>query len=242
MNDAAGVTQGKGREAHLKETPILFSGPMVRAILDGRKSMTRRVVKPQPEIPEGWTFQMPGPHSKRALRVCWECAKYGVRLCGPNYDVYWDTQTEWPCPYGVPGDRLVLLASWATEKKFDKRPPSKLPKAARIWSLWDGVDKPSWCGRTRRAMYAPMWVRAFFPRAETTAVRVERLQEISYKDVLADFCPDGITAEKMLASFTGKTFQNEWCESFWDSINGKKHPWASNPWVWVIEFKKQGGV
>ncbi len=112
----------------MRERPILFSGPMVKAILEGRKTMTRRVIKPQSNVSD-----------YRPIGV----SEVGVKKA---------------CPYGEPGDRLRVNETWATEKGYDKTSPSKLPKVnrPRIHYLADG-PKPSWAGRTRSPRFMVKW-------------------------------------------------------------------------------------
>lgn len=193
----------------MKERPILFSGPMVRAILAGRKTQTRRTVNPQPRLTDiaQWAF-------KRK-------AKDGGYWLFPNAE----EAVLRDCPYGVPGDRIIFLTTWATDKEFNHLAPSKLPKIARIWSLFEG-RKPEWCGRNRMGRFMPSVFRAVMPKGEITDVRVQRVQEISEADAMAE------GRSLMLDSPVG------YFPDTWDSINGKKHPWATNPWVWAITFKR----
>lgn len=90
------------------------------------------------------------------------------------------------CPYGSVGDRLVFLSTWAAPKKFDKVKPSKLPKNVRIWSHFDGIDKPNWCGRSRPGRFMPKWMRTRMPRGLITEVRAQRVQAISEDDAKAE--------------------------------------------------------
>lgn len=184
----------------MKEHPILFSGPMVQAILDGRKTMTRRVIKMPKwaqECNEDYEFEIDDdiPYSI--------CKKTG---CLAAID----------CPYGFPGDRLWVRETFCKDLdhnvfyKADNMPP------------WEDTKwKPS--------IFMPRWASRI--TLEITNVRVERLQEISGKDILA---------EGLDVKFTipGSFDALERFHGLWDSINGKKYPWSSNPWVWVIEFKR----
>lgn len=184
----------------VKERPILFSAPMIRALLDGRKTMTRRVI----------------PH-----RILDKLTMYEHHLM--------DAVNA--CPYGQPGDRLVVRVSWATDRRFNKLPPSKLPKSARIWSTLDG-DKPRWCGRTRVGRYLPRRFWWLMPKLEIESVRVERVKDITLADCAAEGAPPTHAADNVWDST--ETFQ-----SLWDSINkARGFGWDVNPWVWVLSFKR----
>ena len=146
----------------VKERPILMSGPMALAILAGRKTQTRRAMKPQPELRGGQWF--------------WKsCSWTDVSPRCPTGTL--ESPIDY-CPYGGPGDRL--------------RTASRLT-------------------------------------LEITAVRVERVQEIVHS-------PEDLLAEGVQSEEIGELQACEY-RDLWDSLNGKKHPWESNPWVWVIEFK-----
>lgn len=145
----------------MKERPILFSGEMVRAILDGRKTVTRRVCK----------FNAAG------------------RLKLPGSPKNWhrdDPDAVQACPYGQPGDRLVFLSTWAAPKEYDKVKPSRLPKDVKIWTLFDVTEKPPWAGRRRPGRFMPKWMRPRMPKGEVTGVRVERVQDITEEDAKAE--------------------------------------------------------
>lgn len=211
----------------MKERPILFSSPMVRAILDGRKTQTRRVVK---GITNADLFEPLGDdggflHSSK-------CTSFCDFACGGH---------EIACPYGVPGDRLVMLCGWATEKRYNKTPPRKLPKTAKVWSYFDGETKPAWCGRTRMGRHMPKWLRERMPRADVTCVRVQRLQAISEADAIAEGCEmDGAFPKEqphVSGGMVGWDDAREWYADLWDSINGDGS-WNTNPWVWVVDFRR----
>ena len=178
------------------ERPILFSGPMVRAILDGRKTVTRRIVR-------------------------------GVEM--PR------------CPYGSPGDRLWVRETWCLAHPdyhdTDREAGSRPVKDGRFYfyAATDDVDtgdgspwKPS--------IHMPRWASRI--TLEVVCIRVERLQEIDEVDILAE----GVTVD-VVAKLTGTpwadmpTLHHAW-ERLWDSINGDRASWASNPWVWRVEFRR----
>lgn len=203
----------------MKERPILFSGEMVRAILDGRKTQTRRVAR----IPRGYEEWTPEAGSDGTLV-----------LRGQGISTWVD------CPYGVPGDRLWARETWR------ERGTTGIHIAGEQDAEWleyraDGdVDGPSW----RPSIHMPKWASRI--TLEVTGVRVERVQDISEEDAIAE----GIQVEDR--SF-GRAWRNydsrmpsEWFThhtasfwSLWDSINAKRgYSWESNPPVWVVEFRR----
>lgn len=182
----------------MKERPILFSGPMVRAILAGRKTMTRRVVK----------------------------VNASGRYLG--------------CPYGGPGDRLWVRETWATSAYCNERAPAETAShGLPFWYAADGVVNftgattggPEFItrGKWRPSISMPRWASRI--ALEITNVRCERLQEISEGDAIAE-------GWKALANDNpGNGGPFDWFRVLWDSTT-KKHPWPSDPHVWVIEFKR----
>ncbi|KKN74875.1 hypothetical protein LCGC14_0386240 [marine sediment metagenome] len=205
----------------MKERPILFSGPMVRALLRevDPKTMTRRVVK-LPDAPNhlgDWepTF-LGGDGTTTDSR--------GVLV--PRIEGIWHTRTGKfiKCPYGQPGDRLWVKETW-------REPVSE--GSGYIDYLADHITKPSFI------IWRPS---IFMPRKfsrillEITAVRVERLQEISEEDAKAEGWP---VPELGTEISIRKAVPVIWFCDLWDSINAKRgYSWKSNPFCWVVEFKR----
>lgn len=213
----------------MSERPILFSGPMVRALLDGRKTQTRRIVKHQPIKGDVYATKDDG---------------------------VWGAQTErsvvtyFSSPYGLPGDRLWVRETWAVNKYYDGRPANKcgpipevavecreLPDAVRVLPSLAHRSIGEERGKWRPSIFMPRWASRITLQIE--GVRVERLHDIGKdgrkgKDVMAE----GITEEQIGA-------WRQWLHPddapahtygvLWDSINGKGS-WVANPWVWVVTF------
>ncbi len=153
----------------MKERPILFSGAMVRAVLDGTKTQTRRVVKPQP------TGFVGGP---------------GVTLRDgspapliPIDEDSGDYGREIHCPHGQPGDRLWVREAWRVIDAADCFAPRELTAAHRLWFEADGPHDPP-AGRYRPGMFMPRWASRI--NLDVTGVRVEQLQDISEADAMAE--------------------------------------------------------
>lgn len=198
----------------MKERPILFSGEMVRAILEGRKTQTRRLVKNPPAYSELYET------ARRELHMGFEIQWFNEGASLPfNY---------WQCPYGGIGSRLWVRETFSTT----------LTKA--IPGFGDGRDIRYTSFRANEGstpIPGQTWKPSIFmPRdlsritLEITAVRVERLQEITDADALAE----GV--DRTNTSIPG--YAKERFRRLWDQINGKRASWQSNPWVWVVEFKK----
>ena len=195
-----------------KQRPIIFSADMVRAILAGKKTQTRRVVKVQP------------PENTAGCVQVWK---------GENHWDFWgfngaETKRV-KCPYGVVGDQL-----WVREGYAD--------------ILWEVTASGK---EVRKIIYKadeqhgatiihPVWkTPLFMPRAasrillEITDIRVERVQDISEQDAIAE----GV---KFSGIGGGMNPHQDYC-GLWSRINGNES-WIENPWVWVIEFKRVGGA
>lgn len=211
----------------MKELPILFKAPMVRAILDGRKTQTRRVVKPQPEYRENEC--LPG--------------HYGTWFHGWNLDHkhvipsdYWKH-----CPYGQPGDRLWVRETHAIVPRTAYAMSAGVQQVLRPDDDHDAaVFREGWelsrPGRWRPSIHMPRWASRI--TLEITDVRVERLQDVSAKDAKAEGCqPPDLPTE--IAGVAGDYVADE-RTSFailWNRINGAGS-WDANPWVWVVEFRQ----
>lgn len=211
----------------MKQRPILFSAPMVRAILDGRKTQTRRIAMKPVRHPDLGNMYAPG-----AL-VAEREPQHVIERC---------------CPYGQPSDRLWVRETWQSVMN----PPAAKDDYgthALFYRATEG-DRPNWVEDDwtwRPSIHMPRWASRI--DLEVTGVRLERLQGISATDAIAEgiqrigdgfqrFHPDpddtkyeGITRDPVL-SYRG----------IWEQINGPGS-WADNPWVWVVEFKRlEGGA
>lgn len=197
----------------MKERPILFSGPMVRAILEGRKTQTRRVVKPQP-TDDG----------------------HGPKWYSGFDNVPGTIETNFPmpihCPYGQPGDRLWVRETWAQHPEFTHRSSGGCLYRADRGGDYQGAAQGDFCWRP--SIHMPRWASRI--TLEITGARVERLQDISEEDAKAEGIQWGMPCGYL---DTGTSDCSSKCKfkSLWESINGPGS-WDANPWVWVIEFKK----
>lgn len=214
----------------MKERPILFSGPMVRAILEGHKTVTRRPVKVQPR--------------DRADIGSYGAGQPFIRHPDP-------TKRNQACPYGQPGDRLWVRETWQGPLISDE-------EQAAHQSWWKDLKKfqdPAHCAyrasgddneyvdpdgdfhcKWKPSIHMPRWASRIL--LEITGVRIERLQDISEEQAVAE----GVHFDKRRWFTTdegGPAFiwPQHAFEHLWRSINGADS-WAANPWVWVVEFKR----
>lgn len=197
----------------MKERPIIFSAPSVRAILAGRKTMTRRPVK-LPEI-------ISEPGDADATSIGWIVHHES----GPGWHGW---MTEYPeegslplrCPYG---DRLWVRETWAP-KAID-------PECTVVaYRATDDACNGPW----RTSSHMPRWASRI--TLEITGVRVERLQGISSDDCIAEGIGDPVGAPLRYGSIT-EAWNRRAFQQHWESINGPGS-WAENPWVWVLSFKR----
>lgn len=196
----------------MKERPILFSGPMVRAILDGRKTQTRRVVKPQPETATDCPYHV-GVGQSRKSRTC---------------------------PYGTVGDRLWVREAWLPFDQDHVIGDCKVAYMAEATPTSEEIRKEyireGRNYRWRPSIHMPRWASRI--TLEITGVRVERLQEISETDAIAEGAMSQLCSMHDQPDAMKFTHRNGFT-NLWQSINGPES-WASNPWVWVIEFRRLG--
>lgn len=212
----------------MKYRPMLMSAPMVRAILDGRKTQTRRIVKPAPEkIGEGYMLPL-----------------------RPT------------CPYGWVTDRLYVREAWRPEE-LGEQPRDELgdlesdflsgtdgiryraddqflpiennQEASERWhellrpdETWPKLRPTRW----RPSIHMPKWAARIW--LEITAVRLERLQDISRGDCMEEGCP--------FPNMAAGPDPREWYSTLWDLLNEKRgYGWDVNPFAWVIEFRRVTG-
>lgn len=192
----------------MKERPILFSGPMVKAILEGRKTQTRRVVKPQPMMP--WR--------------AWDGAAH-----------HWqDGDDLMRCPYGQPGDRLWVRETWSLIDDHENMACIGYAAGpgidwAREW-IRCGVDRVEdarkFYGKSKApSIFMPRWASRI--TLEVTGVRVERVQDITPEDKEAE----GLNWNH---GYGPAAFESLWNEI----NGKRGYGWEANPFVWVVEFKQ----
>lgn len=223
--------------SEIKERPILFSAPMVRAILEGRKTVTRREVK------------------KRAALDCLAAGFEPAFLALPgNADL---------CPYGQPGERLWVRETWGViSHDFDEHgnmidwKPDRPASAIREMRFGHGYysghviyradGEAEWAGDDDgggddRSAWKPS---IHMPRIasrillEITEVRVEQLQDISDAQCIAEGL--GLNERAIGVKMTvpqGASMPKTMFSELWSAINGRES-WDANPWVWVLEFKQ----
>ncbi|NWD33999.1 hypothetical protein HX793_29810 [Pseudomonas reactans] len=242
----------------MKERPILFSAPMVRAILEGRKTVTRRTMKVQPVLKGNF----------------WEVYGAGWGKDVTNVPAVPGHSLSYNCPYGKPGDRLWVRETWYCNHSEVQKGPylqpadmADLDQAREDGDLVyaaDGLEpyeqeQPTW----KPSIHTPRWVSRIL--LEITDVRVERLQDISDDQAKAEGCFFTDYGQQCFRGGTGwkdvgdcptqaghqqrngwaweKTTSHEQClftprfafANLWNATGGE---WDANPWVWVVEFKR----
>ena len=236
----------------MKERPILFSAPMVRALLAGTKTQTRRVVKPQPA---------PNRPHDGGTRWAYDIHKDGLHVpVGSVGHLSVKEKTGLKCP-GQPGDRLWVRetfqyrgASYDGEGLEDSEwfrcygeggaPDNWDPMYPAGWkpsrhmsvrAMTEPADQEdgvtSWITKKIPSIHMPRWASRI--TLEVTSVRVERLQDISEADAAAE----GVHTDPDCPAYDAY-------QALWEQINGKGS-WDANPWVWVIDFRRaaqEGGA
>ena len=212
----------------MKERPIIFNADMIRAILDGRKTQTRRVMKVQPEL-NGNFYEIYGSAWSKGIKSV--PAVHGHSLASN-------------CPFGAVGDRLwvretfrvhsratyvATLVYKASERQSWPQPPHRVPIAK--------CTKPAVVDKWTPSIHMPLWASRI--TLEITGVRVERLNSISQEDAQAE----GMELTGWRPTYSDPDSGGEYQTPYdnfaelWESIYGDDS-WQANPWVWVIEFKR----
>ncbi|WP_175992405.1 hypothetical protein [Burkholderia vietnamiensis] len=246
----------------MKERPILFSGPMVRAILEGRKTQTRRIVKVRSEQPPAWaTFAAEGhsptytSFSKPTGLFYWseEQPNEGLQktlrrwpIESPKHamagDHYWT-----PCPHGAPGDRLWVRETHDVNRLgIEDFPGGRRRYYAGIaYRADDGrheadITERMYCTLDEKesrgwtpSIHMPRWASRI--TLEITRVRAERLQSISDADAEAE----GVDFLRHVPDADETLDARGLFLCLWDGLNAARgHGWDANPWVWAIEFRR----
>ncbi|SWU88387.1 morphogenetic protein [Klebsiella pneumoniae] len=202
---------------------MIFNAEMVRALLSGRKTQTRRIIKPQPEATLSGSLS--GKWLSRPLN--------GLLL--PKIE---DIAIH--CPFGVVGDRIWvretfqgplfdydLMDSYCKDPTPFEKPKFCVYKADGVPApeFYDADDELHCCWRP--SIHMPRWASRIL--LEITNVRVERLKSISDGDAIREGCS---TADMKSGDCVADVFARLWASIYGDES------WNSNPWVWVIEFKR----
>ncbi|WP_435014653.1 hypothetical protein [Xanthomonas arboricola] len=211
----------------MRERPILFNGAMVRAILSGAKTQTRRAMKVQPvrngrfwEVyGAGWSDGMSSVPAVHGHSLATNCA------FGQPGDRLWVRETWMPGYYHEAdhedGPRVSLIYAADNAESAIPAPSYELAEQWEREFCEDGDEPPPW----RPSIHMPRWACRLV--LEITDVRVERLQAISDVDALAEGVDQTNTS---IAGYARQRFQKLWTDTGGD--------WDANPWVWVIGFKQ----
>jgi len=217
-----------------KERPILFSAEMVRAILEGRKTQTRRIAtkdesttkiywaKNAPVFPPAWRGKKADPYTG------W------VKQCGSPLDI------PIKCPYGDPGDRLWVRETWikclnVNTFKDNGNCVFRADSKDKRGDIWHSIASDPNGVKWKPSIHMPRWASRI--NLEVTKVRVQRLQDISEPDALAEGIKSTAIVNEARDDYTGQ-YASEHYQELWDSMNEKRgYGWDKNPWVWVVEFK-----
>ena len=220
-----------------KERPILFKGEMIRAILNGSKTQTRRIVKlpslqPWQSGSKGWEFI----ECNHSLEDCNNFIAGFSDGLGTIINVKCLYGTPADPIFGRPSDRLWVREAWAVQHEYDAAAPSEIGVSAR----WHYAATEDLGGlRKRPSIFLPR--RGSRILLEITAVRVERLNAISEADARAEGIADGGCLNCGESEPCGCADPQPDARGgfawLWQSINGSGS-WHANPWVWVVEFRK----
>jgi len=198
----------------MNEKPILFSAPMMRATLDGSKTQTRRILKPQPIFAGG----IAGGVLSNGLAVI-----YPEYLGGPGGHHF---KSRW-----IVGDRLWVRETWQSLVCYDHLKPSDIPVGSDVQypATYDG-----WVSRRRPAIHMPRWASRI--SLTVTDIRVQRLQDISEEDALAEGAIRMVRDDEKFYESDRGTFLCGFA-GIWGHINGFGS-WDANPWVAAITFER----
>lgn len=214
--------------AEMKTKPIIFNGEMVRAILDERKTQTRRVVKPQPRTYTAFHRFLKYLKWKVIDAEYFAAKIFMIPLC----------------PYGRVGDRLWVRETWFPMQDIKACAVEGEPIEIVYKADWDadGISRDEardvGVDRWRPSIFMPRWASRI--TLEITNVRVEQVQDISGKDAIAEGWPQHL---ELFPTINAESKARIWFWSVWNSINAKRgFDWDINPWAWVVEFQRTNSI
>jgi hypothetical protein len=236
----------------IKERPIEFTGEMIRALLDNRKSQTRRVMRVQPHDDScKISTLMESTGSSREIGK----HRWLKMLSNDEVDLDDHAGKYFACPYGYAGDRLWVKEPWFNNKEYTenmhallKRWPYgdvQLPVKSEYPDIMYKADYPEgMLCKWKTARYMPRFLSRIL--LEITDIRVQRLQAISEDDAIAEGAkkfPSGYVFEntgydkaKLCHTSPATAFNIMWDEMIYK--NNDQKCWEANPWVWAISFKR----
>lgn len=235
---ASSPERGRGNPAlAIKERPILFSGPMVRALLAGRKTQTRRAVKIDVPADADEAFFWSGEQFK--AQGCKNVAETGLWARAHGHEGY--LRHLGSCPYGAPGDVLWVREAFSGPWDYRDVPPRHWPADLPIWYWADGNIAEFDATKPKPSIHMPRGASRL--SLKITDIRVERLRDITD----ADATSEGVFEPSLGDLFVidhgnpGKLPREHapplvlW-QFLWKSINGDAS-WDANPWVWAVSFE-----
>lgn len=229
----------------MRERPIIFNADMVRAVIDGRKTQTRRII------------QSPAKNMQASGQKVIDYREPGDKWYGEHVFSMRNSSGTWcdytkeqflaKCPFGAVGDRLWVRETWMPDAPRDGTwgdvefygckgsPLSMIPERYRTpdhcihRAGWDGHEMVGWTP----SIHMPRWASRI--ALEITGVRVERLSALSDDDARNEGCPAQLPHNP-----EDQHQARTWFRGLWSEIYGEES-WQANPWVWVIEFKRVEG-
>ncbi|AYO80141.1 hypothetical protein [Sphingobium yanoikuyae] len=227
----------------MTDRPILFSAPMVRALLDGRKTQTRRIMKVQPPKEEDFGGSVFGLCPAVADGVKMHSLNQYKNL--PKHPTKWDLdgsvgvarRAGFPMEYDARfaiGDRLWVKETWRAHRAYDQYRPGLIGTESRIWYEADGRDNCDQHGKGRPSIFMPRWASRL--TLVVTDVRVERLHKISEADAQAEGVDRLVMYDSgaFYAGFPEGTYRCGFA-GIWSHINSAE-AWEANPWVVAVSF------
>lgn len=213
---------------------------MVRAILDGRKTQTRRLVR--------MTSEARAAVEQEAAPPDWDGGVFWRWPSRPDPEGWaharvWKVAGDSASAFGVPGDQLWVRETWADRNPLYIDADGDMHRASQLASMavYRATESDRQGITWRPSIHMPRWASRL--TLEITGVRVERLQDIGEADAKAEGVErDAEPCDHKRQSCAdvgclGPTYRSTYCE-LWDQLNAKRAPWASNPWIWCIDFTR----